>query len=172
MSGAAAVCSASVINTVRSSIQLLAIPWSANAAATIRLLTTSPTAWTASRERGDTSRSTDSACTRPFSSSNSRFTSSSTFARLALVTAAATERCRSSSAFTSAAALSDAPSSASWAIATSASVTFASADTTTTGALFVFACCGRTMPIAVDRVGIRHHVPLNFITTLIATPFR
>ena len=46
---------------------------SANAAATIRLLAISPIGErSASRERGETSRSTDSACTRPPSSSNSR----------------------------------------------------------------------------------------------------
>ena len=133
----------------------------------MRLLTTSPTAWTASRDRGDTSRSTDSACTRPFSSSNSRRTSASTAARLVLVTAVATERCRSSSACTSAAALSDAPSSASCAIATSLSVTPDSADTTTSGALFVFACCCRTMPIRrLMASGSATDVPPNFITTL------
>ncbi len=65
MSGAAAVCSASVISTVRASTQPLAMPWSANAAATMRLLTTSPTACTASRDRGDTSRSTDERVHQP-----------------------------------------------------------------------------------------------------------
>jgi len=133
MSGAAMVCSASVTSTVRASIQSLGIPRSAIAAATMRLLASSPTARTASRERGDTSRSTASAWIRPLNSSSSRRRSASSRVRLSLVTAVATATCRSTSARNSDAARSAAPSSASCAVATSVSVTPASADTTTTG---------------------------------------
>ena len=65
MSGAAAVCSASVTSTVaRVDPRRSARRCSASAAATIRLLASSPIATTASCERGDTSRSTASACTQ------------------------------------------------------------------------------------------------------------
>ena len=68
----------------------------------MRLLTISPTASTASSERGDTSRSTANAWTRPINSFNSLFTWPTIAGRVWFVTAVATATCRSSSAVSAA----------------------------------------------------------------------
>src|SRR5260221_1644567 len=160
MSGAAAVYSASVTRTPRASTQALAIPRSASAASTIRLLTSSPTDSTASCDRGDTSRRTASACTRPISSSNSAFTLATTPARLVVVTADATDTCRSTSAASACAAPPASPSSARLQTFTSVSVTFDSAETTTTGDF-----SPETIPMRrLIASGSATEVPPNFIT--------
>jgi hypothetical protein len=128
----------------------------------MRLLTSSPTDSTASCDRGDTSRRTASAWTRPINSSNSARTLAITAARLAVVTADATDTWRSTSAFRACAAPFASPSSARRQTFTSVSVTFDSAETTTTGDF-----SREMMPMRRwIASGSATEVPPNFITTL------
>ena len=158
MSGAAALCSASVISTVRASIQALgdavigerrrddaAAHQLADGVHRVARSRRHLAQHRPARAPGRSARRTRAAH-RP-----------AALARLVLVTAAATARCRSSSACSSrGGARPTSPSSASCATATSLSVTPDSADTTTTGArrrrLRLLLPDDADQP--VDRVGI------------------
>ena len=180
MSGTAQVYSASVTITCRASTQAAGTPASASAAATIRLLASSPVAATASSSRGETSCSAASARTMSASAVNSARTSRTTAARRApLATPAATATWRSTRSFSRIVAPSRSPCSTSRATSSRPSVTFDSAETTTTGGLLsalvpaaCFSICRRT--IAASRAiasASATEVPPNFITTRSSASF-
>ena len=100
MSGTAQVCSASVTSTCRASTQAAGTPASASAAATMRLLTSSPVAATASssRARPRAARRAHAPC-RSGRRTRARMSRTTAASRAPLATPAATATCRSRRVF-------------------------------------------------------------------------